>query len=85
MITVLRTALDPPDLEAEFREDGLARDKHPAGVLAVVAFAFLLVTVPGALTLIGDPKRIRLILAIRALDLIAAENALLPAPWTGFI
>lgn len=83
-----------------------------------MAIAFLIITVPSALALIGDPKRIQLIVAIRAFDLAAAiaawlfvrrvsthgafdttvtgwlglwfvgvvaENALLPAQWTGFV
>ncbi|MHB1096521.1 MAG: hypothetical protein ACYC3F_10165 [Gemmatimonadaceae bacterium] len=87
-------------------------------MLAVVAIVFLVVTAPGEFAFIGDPQRMKLILAFRALDLaaagvalffvrrvatprafdailtwwlgiwfvgIVAENALLPAPWTGFI
>ena len=75
-LTVLRTTLDPPDLEAEFRADGLAWDKRVTSRLAVVAIAFLIVTLPSALSLIGDPQRIQLILALRAIILAAAVAAL---------
>lgn len=68
--------LDPPELEAEFRADGLASDKRVTARLAVVAIAFLVVTAPGALSLISDPGRVKLIVAIRALDLAATIAAL---------
>lgn len=117
-LTVFRTSLAPPALEAEFRDDGLARDRRLTSVLTVVAIAFLVVTAPVALALVSDHTRIPLIVAIRVLDVAAAvvalylvrrvatpgaldtiltgwlgiwfagivvENALLPAPWTGFI
>lgn len=45
--------------------------------LAVVAIAFFVATAPGALSLIDDPQRIQLILAIRALVLAAAVVALI--------
>ena len=59
-----------------FREAGLAWDKRVTSRLAATASAFLVVTAPAALSLIGDPQRIQAILAVRALCLAATVAAL---------
>ncbi len=72
----LRTKLEPPALEAEYREEGLVWDKRVASGLILVTLAFLVITIPVLSALEGNPGRFRLVGAIRVLELAIAGAAL---------
>ena len=78
MVNILRTQLELPELEAEFRADGLASDKRVAAGLVVVAIGFLIViTVASTLVYRNNTQLFHVVWAIRAVDLAVAAVALI--------
>lgn len=73
----LRYRLDPPELEAQFRADGLPRDRKVASVLVLLVVAFQLVTLPSTLSMLAGRATTE-VLAIRGAG-IAIEGACLVA------
>ncbi len=73
---MLRTRLEPFNLEEAFRADTLAADKRVASGLAVVTIVFLIATLQATLALIANPSRLHEVWWIRGVDLTVAVAAL---------
>jgi len=77
VVQALRFRLEPTELEAEFRTDGLAFDTQLAQGLGMVTIAFLILTLPVTLDLTLLPERLHQVWALRTAEVVVAILAIL--------